>query len=122
MLSRCGFLIIKPLDELIQMRLEMKKIPHPIQYQGSKRNLAQAILNYFPDSVNNLIEPFAGSAAISIAAAKNNLANLYVINDLNKPLVKLLHSIVEVPDKTALAYEEIWHEQGALSQSFDFHS
>ncbi|MCB1922102.1 MAG: DNA adenine methylase, partial [Candidatus Competibacteraceae bacterium] len=52
----------------------MKKIPHPIQYQGSKRNLAPAILEYFPNNINKLVEPFSGSAAISIAAAWNNLA------------------------------------------------
>lgn len=36
------------------------KIPHPIQYQGSKRNLAPMILRYFPENVETLIEPFAG--------------------------------------------------------------
>ena len=47
----------------------MKALPHPIQYQGSKRNLAPIILRYFPKGINRLVEPFAGSAAISVAAA-----------------------------------------------------
>jgi len=37
------------------------KIPHPIPYQGSKRNLASQILRFFPDEINRLVEPFAGS-------------------------------------------------------------
>ena len=45
------------------------KIPHPIPYQGSKRNLANQILKFFPKNIPRLVEPFAGSAAISIAAA-----------------------------------------------------
>ncbi|MBI4662205.1 MAG: DNA adenine methylase [Verrucomicrobia bacterium] len=40
------------------------KVPHPIPHQGSKRNLAPAILGYFTERVGTLIEPFAGSAAL----------------------------------------------------------
>ena len=45
------------------------RIPHPIPYQGSKRGIAEAILAYFPQHVTRLIEPFAGSAAVTLAAA-----------------------------------------------------
>ena len=61
----------------------MLKLPHPIQYQGSKRNLAPVILRYFPKGINRLVEPFAGSAAISIAAAAQGLTKRFWINDLN---------------------------------------
>lgn len=37
------------------------KVPQAFPYQGSKRNLAPAILRYFPDGTGTLIEPFAGS-------------------------------------------------------------
>ncbi|WGZ94690.1 MAG: Dam family site-specific DNA-(adenine-N6)-methyltransferase [Candidatus Thiothrix putei] len=89
----------------------MKSIPHPIQYQGSKRNLAAAILGYFPKDVDCLIEPFAGSAAISIAAAARQLAARYAINDVNKPLAELLRLMVEQPTETADYYEQIWNGQ-----------
>lgn len=89
----------------------MKNMPHPIQYQGSKRNLAPIILRYVPKNVDCLIEPFAGSAAISIAAAARQMASSYVINDLNKPLVELLRLIVEQSLETASFYEKIWSEQ-----------
>lgn len=89
----------------------MKNIPHAIQYQGSKRNLAPAILRYVSGSVDKLIEPFAGSAAISIAAAARGMAKTYSVNDLNKPLVELLRLIVEHPLETASFYERLWNEQ-----------
>lgn len=89
----------------------MKSIPHPIQYQGSKRNLAAVILRYVPKDVDCLIEPFAGSAAISIAAAARQMAKTYLVNDLNKPLAELLRLIVEFPVETALFYEQVWSAQ-----------
>lgn len=89
----------------------MKNTPHPIQYQGSKRNLAFTILHYLPKDIDCLIEPFAGSAAISIAAAERQLAKNYWINDLNKPLSDLLQMIVESPDDIAEFYRKIWNEQ-----------
>lgn len=89
----------------------MKNLPHPIQYQGSKRNLAPVILRYVPTGVERLIEPFAGSAAISIAAAARQMAKSYVINDLNQPLAELLRLIVESPIEIASFYEAVWKEQ-----------
>ena len=99
----------KEMRDLQKEKVEMKKtIPHPIQYQGSKRNLASAILNYVPKDVECLIEPFVGSAAISIAAASYNMAKTYLLNDLNKPLSELLQLIVEAPIETADFYEKVW--------------
>src|SRR5258708_23514584 len=83
------------------------KIPRPIAYQGSKRNLAADILRHFPVRVMTLIEPFAGSAAITLAAAVRGLATRYLINDLNKPLICLLRAIVDSPGKLARQYEAL---------------
>jgi DNA adenine methylase len=73
------------------------KVPHPIQYQGSKRSLASTILRYFPIKFPRLVEPFAGTAAISIACAARGKTNSYWINDLNKPLAELLGLIINHP-------------------------
>jgi len=86
-------------------------VPHPIPYQGSKRNLATDILRYFPAKVDTLHEPFAGSAAISLAAAAHKRAKYFHLNDLNKPLVDLLRAIVNAPEKLAREYETLWREQ-----------
>lgn len=87
------------------------RVPHPIPYQGSKRNLAPAILGYFPERAGTLIEPFAGSAALTLAAAARGLAVRFVINDLNKPLVELWQAIIESPEKLAQQYETLWRAQ-----------
>jgi DNA adenine methylase len=89
--------------------------PHPIQYQGSKRNLAPAILPYLPKNIDCLIEPFSGSAAISIAAAERQMAKNYWINDFNKPLSELLQIIVESPIEIASFYEQLWNAQHSNS-------
>lgn len=89
----------------------MTNIPHAIQYQGSKRSLAPTILRYFPKNVDRLIEPFAGSAAITMAAVAGQLALRFLVNDINRPLVELLRLMVESPVETASRYEEIWNGQ-----------
>jgi site-specific DNA-adenine methylase len=87
------------------------KVPHPIPYQGSMRNLAPAILGYFPTEVAALIEPFAGSAAITLAAASCGEAERFVIADVNQPLVELWRAIIESPEKLARQYESLWRPQ-----------
>jgi len=93
-------------------------VPHPIPYQGSKRNLASEILRYFPAKVDTLHEPFAGSAAMSLAAAAHKRAHSFHLNDLNKPLVDLWRAIVNSPDKLAKEYEALWREQLDDPKSF----
>jgi len=88
------------------------RIPHPIPYQGSKRNLAEAILNFFPADVSVLYEPFAGSAAVTLAAAFHLKAKRYYINDINRPLMDLWSSIVLKPEETYKKYANIWNGQG----------
>jgi len=87
------------------------KIPHPIPYQGSKRNLAADILRFFPEHIDRLIEPFAGSAAISIAAAYYFKADRFIINDINEPLINLLKEIIDNPQKIVNEYHFIWTNQ-----------
>lgn len=87
------------------------KVPHPIPYQGSKRNLATQILAYFPQHIEMLIEPFAGSGAITLAAAARGLVESFLLNDLNEPLIQVWRMIVEDPHKLAKQYETIWRAQ-----------
>lgn len=91
--------------------MKPKKLPHPIPYQGSKRNLAPDILRYFPEKIDTLYEPFAGSAAISISAAAKDMAKHYCINDLNKPLVDLWDQIINNPVELVDRYNKLWHDQ-----------
>jgi len=87
------------------------RIPHMVQYQGSKRILAPQILQYMPRKFNRLFEPFAGMAAITIAAAKEKRADQYYINDINKPIVCLLQTAINTPNYLIERYTKIWEEQ-----------
>lgn len=87
------------------------RIPHIVQYQGSKRILASQILQYMPHKFERLIEPFSGMAAISIATAYENRTNQFIINDINEPLVNMLHEAIEYPSRLVEEYTTVWKEQ-----------
>lgn len=95
-------------------------IPHPIPYQGSKRLIAPTILAYSPRSVVRLVEPFAGSAAVSLAAAFRRRAESFWLNDAHVPLIKLWREILRRPAALAQAYARLWEfQQGREREYFD---
>ena len=87
------------------------KIPHIVQYQGSKRKLASQILQYVPEKFSRLIEPFSGVAAVSIAAASENRAERYIVNDINAPLIGMLREAIEEPEQLIDEYTKVWNAQ-----------
>jgi DNA adenine methylase len=99
---------------------EPDDVPHPFPYQGSKRALAQAVLRYLPRDTGILVEPFAGSAAISIAARHANLARAAVINDVNAPLMALWQRMLDDPHRLADEYESLWHASAPDPRAFFF--
>jgi DNA adenine methylase len=84
---------------------------HPIPYQGSKRRLAPIILDLFPKGVNTLYEPFAGSAAVTLAAGRYNKAVRFHINDSLKSLIGIWENIINSPESLSQTYEKLWHAQ-----------
>jgi len=87
-------------------------IPHPIPYQGSKRQLAPAILSFIPRGrFTRLIEPFAGSAAITLAVASQQLCERYVISELLPPLAELWSEIIARPQSLSKRYRTLWKSQ-----------
>jgi DNA adenine methylase len=87
-------------------------IPHPIPYQGSKRRLATAILSYTANrKERRLVEPFAGSAAVTLAAAKSGLFSSYVLADALDPLAELWEQILDKPSSLADRYSSLWHRE-----------
>ena len=89
----------------------MANLPHFIQYQGSKRILAKHILQFLPKGIGRLVEPFAGTAAISVATSASQITRKFWLNDLNKPLIELLELAIERPNEIADFYLELWNEQ-----------
>ncbi len=98
--------------------MKPRKLPHPIPYQGSKRNLASDILRYFPEQVDVMYEPFAGSAAMTIAAAAAGIVQSFHVNDLNKPLIDLWKEIINRPNQLAEKYSSLWYDQLSDPKSF----
>ena len=93
-------------------------VPHPIPYQGSKRQLAAAILRRFPRGVERLLEPFAGSAAVSLAALQHARARRVVLSDTNEPLIALWREIVYAGERLADGYSELWRAQLGQERTF----
>ncbi|MDO5114351.1 MAG: Dam family site-specific DNA-(adenine-N6)-methyltransferase, partial [Planctomycetia bacterium] len=88
-----------------------RNVPLIIQYQGSKRKLASQILQYMPNQFHRLVEPFSGMAAITVAAAYNNRAEFYYVNDINAPLIAMLREAIENPGQLIEDYSVVWKEQ-----------
>jgi DNA adenine methylase len=89
----------------------LRGVPHPIPYQGSKRLLAHYIVSLFPAGTVRLVEPFAGSAAVSLAAGHMKRVKRWTINDLHRPLIDLWTEIVREPDQISDNYEKVWTAQ-----------
>lgn len=90
---------------------EIRSIPHPIPYQGSKRAIADLILSCAPQTIETLYEPFAGSAAVTLAAARAGRANRYIIGDSLTPLAEAWNEIIDRPEYLSAAYADLWNAQ-----------
>lgn len=100
----------------------MRVAPHVVPYQGSKRKLANNILSQFGSfRVDRLYEPFAGSAAITLAAAANNIGSSYVIGDKYSVIIELWDLIINCPEKVAHEYAFIWSAQLDSGDEYYFH-
>jgi len=91
-----------------------------IPYQGSKRRLAPRILACVEGRrFERLFEPFAGSAAITIAAAARDIAGEYRVSDTLGPLVLLWQAVIGAPQELADRYEAIWQAQHLAPDHYD---
>lgn len=108
-----GARYMSEINDLMPFRMldKLKTVPHPFPYQGSKRYLANAIVPLIPDDVTSIIEPFAGSAAISIAAKYTHKVDNVTIADVNEPLINLWVAMLTDPDGLADEYARMWVEQ-----------
>ena len=75
------------------------KVPHLVQYQGSKRVIAPEIIKYFPMTFDRLIEPFSGTCAVTILTATEKRCNQFWVNDINEPLIRLMQECINNPEK-----------------------
>ena len=102
------------------MSSSRRAVPHPFPYQGSKRSICRHILPHIPAGSNRLVEPFCGSAAVSLAAAAQGSAKCFWLNDANAPLMALWREILERPLRLADSYERLWRDQLTDRKAFFF--
>lgn len=83
--------------------------PHFLPYQGSKRKLAPMILAQLPKCrFRRLFEPFGGSGAMSLAAAKAGIADRIILGDSLIPLAQLWEQVLTNPLGVSEAYRANW--------------
>jgi DNA adenine methylase len=96
--------------------MRLGNVPQPFPYQGSKRKLAPIILECIPIGTKRLVEPFAGSAAVSVAAAWTGRVETFWLNDAHSALVALWTRMLDDPQGLADDYEGIWAAQRGREQ------
>jgi DNA adenine methylase len=96
----------------------VRGVPQPFPYQGSKRQLAKQIVACLPPETKRLVEPFAGSAAVSLAAAYLRRARYFFLNDAHEPLMKLWKEIVKKPEELANEYKTLWLAQSGREREY----
>jgi DNA adenine methylase len=64
------------------------------------------------------VEPFAGSAAVSLAAAHHGKAQRFVLNDINAPLMHLWESVINSPHTIASQYKVLWDTQRGREREY----
>lgn len=75
-------------------------------------------MQFYPDDFDRLIEPFAGSAAMTIASAFYFKADRFIINDINEPLIQLWDNIINDPKTIIKQYHDIWHGQHGNEEEY----
>jgi DNA adenine methylase len=96
----------------------VRGVPQPFPYQGSKRQLAKQIVACIPAGTKRFIEPFAGSGAITLAAAYLHRASRFFLNDAHAPLMMLWEKIVYAPEELAQGYKSLWLAQQGQERTY----
>ena len=71
-----------------------------------------------PNDVQRIVEPFAGSAAFSLASASRRLSAKFTLGDLHPPLVELWRCILQSPHDLADDYKALWEAQSGRERDF----
>ena len=86
--------------------------PHLLPYQGSKRRLAAQVLAVTDGRrFRRMYEPCCGSAAVSLRAAHEGLADQYILGDSLESLIALWRLTLDAPEALAEAYALRWQGQ-----------
>lgn len=96
----------------------VRGVPQPFPYQGSKRRLAREIAACIPPRTKRVVEPFVGSAAVSLTVARLARAQQFFLSDVHRPLMDLWRKIVNDPRGLADKYEALWRDQTGRERKY----
>jgi len=96
----------------------VRGVPQPFPYQGSKRQLAGQIVACIPAETRRLLEPFAGSGAITLATAHLRRARRFFLSDAHDPLMRLWRKIINEPEELANQYKSLWLAQSGQEREY----
>lgn len=85
--------------------------PQPFPLQGSKRSQVPIINQLLPTDCSRIVEPFCGSAAVSIGARYHQKTECVAISDSNLSIMRLWQAILIDPNSLAEQYAKIWYGQ-----------
>ncbi len=75
----------------------------PLFYVGDKFKLVEEIKQYFPEYIDNFIEPFTGGGSMFL----NVIANKYLLNDIDNSIYNLHKFLQKQADDPKLFFENI---------------
>jgi DNA adenine methylase len=85
---------------------------HPvIKWTGSKRYLANDIVNYFPKEIDTYYEPCVGGGSIIRQLLESDIkVKRYICSDINSYLINLWKLIKDNPKELIASYTQMWNE------------
>ncbi len=78
-------------------------IRSPLFYMGDKYKLLPYLAPFFPDKINNFIEPFTGGGSVFL----NLKANHYILNDIDSHIVNIHKLLISHSSKSSLFFKNI---------------
>lgn len=87
------------------------KCPTLIKWTGSKRHIAEQIIEHFPKSIDTYYEPFlgGGSVFLRLLSTSKISVNHFVLSDLNKSLIEIFKTVKDDPQRLIDSYSEQWN-------------
>lgn len=81
-----------------------------IKWTGSKRHLAQRIVEHFPKEIDTYYEPFVGGGSVFFELLRSNIIEVkrFVVSDINKDLIKILKMVREDHSSLIDEYRRHW--------------
>ncbi|MEW6617691.1 MAG: DNA adenine methylase [Patescibacteria group bacterium] len=70
-----------------------KEVPGFVKWAGGKKQLLEQFKKYFPKTINNYYEPFAGGGAVAFFIIKNYSPKEVLISDINEELINAYEAI-----------------------------